>query len=608
MDKDYRKYIRVRSVFPVEFYLLKGFKAPTEVSDIIQGFTRNISRGGLCIEVNNLKQDVVRRVKSDEFKLGLTIHIPLWEHTNAIARAAWIKCIKENRPNRYIIGASYDFIEEESRKKILKYARFTSIVPKLAIGLIAGLLSVALCLFIYNQGERKKTDELVKALFEAHNTQSALKEKLLQLDADKALLENRIAQAGESAESLTALKAKLTELVTKKESLSGELLTANILKQELEQKGLAQMYSWLKAHQNPKTGLLISYEGDPALKDWAFTYDQALMVQCFLYYKDVELAKRCLNFYLLNAKKIRGGFANAYDAISGEIVEPSAHIGPNVWLGLSATKCFLISNDKRYLALAESIAGWALNIQNQDPEGGLRGGPDVQWFSTEHNLDAYAFFSILAKLTGNVRYSGASDALLEWLKKYGHNRQENRFNRGKGDSTIATDTLAWAIASIGPGRLMQEGLDPDRILEFAEEECKVKTTFLRPDKEMVEVTGFDFTKASNIARGGIVSSEWTAQMIVAYKIMSDFYSRKGEVEKADIYSRKAKFYEDELDKLFIASPCKTGHRGWALPYATQNDTETGHGWRTASGASTGSASATIYGIFAKTGYNPLGRE
>lgn len=632
--KEYRQYIRVSSVFPVEFYLINGLSECEDTSNIIQGFTRNISKGGLCIEVNNLKPNVARRVESGTIRLGLTIHIPLWEHTNAIAKIAWIRCLKESHPNKYTIGAAYEYIEDDSRKKILKYAKFVNIAPKIGIAVIAGLILVISALFIYAQAERKKTDELARALFEALQTKTALEEKISQLDSDKALLEKKLKSATESAQSISArlkeplktqddlqklndelmliikeqerLKARLNELVTQKASLSGELLSAKALKQGLEQKGLAQMYGWLKAHQNPRTGLLISYEGDPAIKDGAFTYDEALMIQCFIYYGDIELAKRCINFYLLKAKKVSGGFANAYDANSGDIIEPIAHTGPNIWLGISAAKYFLASGDKKYLSFAESIADWALSIQNQDPEGGLRGGPNTKWYSTEHNLDAYALFSILAKLTGKDKYSNSSNMLLEWLKKYGHNRQENRFNRGKGDSTIATDTLAWAIASIGPERLIKEGLDPDRILEFAEEECRVETTFLRPNKELVEVSGFDFTKASNIARGGIISAEWTGQMVVSYKLMSSFYSKKGDKEKADIYSRKARFYEEELEKLLITSPCKAGHKGWALPYATQDNVETGHGWRTAGGSYTGSASATIYGIFAKAGYNPLG--
>jgi hypothetical protein len=36
------------------------------------------------------------------------------------------------------------------------------------------------------------------------------------------------------------------------------------------------MYQWLKVHQNPRTGLVLSYEGDKDLSNWSFLYDQAL--------------------------------------------------------------------------------------------------------------------------------------------------------------------------------------------------------------------------------------------------------------------------------------------------------------------------------------------
>ena len=177
--------------------------------------------------------------------------------------------------------------------------------------------------------------------------------------------------------------------------------------------------------------------------------------------------------------------------------------------------------------------------------------------------------------------------------------------RGKGDSTIATDTFSWAIASLGPATLKSQGMDPDGIMEFAEDECRVEAKFYRPDNRAIEVVGFDFAKPRHLGRGGVVSTEWTAQMIVAFKIMADYHKKENDLEKGKIYQHKAAYYLSQLGKMVISSPSPTGQGEGCLPYASIDDVDTGHGWRVAKGRRTGSVAATIYYIFAFKGYNPL---
>jgi hypothetical protein len=142
-------------------------------------------------------------------------------------------------------------------------------------------------------------------------------------------------------------------------------------------------------------------------------------------------------------------------------------------------------------------------------------------------------------------------------------------------------------------------------MKFAEEHCLVSTSFNRPDGEAVSVKGFDFAKSRNMARNGIVSTEWTAQMVMAYKMMAGYYKELGEDVKSDEYAGKASFYLGELDKMIISSPSPSGQGAGCLPYASQPNVDTGHGWRTPAGVQTGSVSGTAYTIFAKRGYNPL---
>jgi hypothetical protein len=189
--------------------------------------------------------------------------------------------------------------------------------------------------------------------------------------------------------------------------------------------------------------------------------------------------------------------------------------------------------------------------------------------------------------------------------KYSYSKPDIPIQRGKGDSTIATDTYAWSIAAIGPEKLEELGMQPERILEFAEKNCCVEVFFNRPEGYAVKIKGFDFAPERNLARRGVISSEWTAQMVIAYKIMADYYYKKGLKAKGHAYEMKADEYLSTLGKMVISSPSPTGQGYGCLPYATEECVDTGHAWRTPKGNSTGSVAATAYTLFAYYSYNPL---
>jgi hypothetical protein len=121
----------------------------------------------------------------------------------------------------------------------------------------------------------------------------------------------------------------------------------------------------------------------------------------------------------------------------------------------------------------------------------------------------------------------------------------------------------------------------------------------------VQIKGFDFAPQKHLARGGVVSSEWTAQMTLAFKIMADYYRKKGMPAKAHAYDLKADDYLCALAGMIISSPSPSGQGENCLPYATQDSADTGHGWYTPKGKSTGSLSGTAYTVFAYYNYNPL---
>jgi hypothetical protein len=626
-----RHYVRLDSVFPVQFQLvsLDGGQA---LSDWMQGFTSNVGKGGLCLAVRNLKPESAESIKNRSVKLSLGIEMPLrGKPVRALAHIAWVKETAE--PAGYLIGVGYDAIEAAQNSRIVRYALTKTLFPPVAVTVML-LLGIGFGLNMYvnaklMQGNKGLVAQLVSILQESSIAQQKIKEisrdkddlqlKLESLQSRIQTLEEEKEKRKEEANKIDqlntligtlnqekgALQEQLISLQRREDTVTEQLLSLEKKKGPLEKANLDRMYQWLKVHQNPRTGLIMSFEGDGDVSEWAFLYDQSLVIQAFSYFSDFERAKKILNFFDKKAKRENGWFVNAYYANDGSPSEFVMHSGPNIWLGIAAAQYTQRTKDGSYLRLAEEIARAIMALQKEDEGGGIRGGPQVSWYATEHNLDAYAFFNMLFQITNKQQYAQARDKVLNWLVTHTYDKAEIPIKRGKGDATIATDTYAWSIAAVGPQKLDELGMNPDRIMEFAESNCAVEVSYKRPEGSIVKIKGFDFAAKQHVARGGVVSSEWTAQMVISFKKMADYYYKKEMSAKGRTYEAKAEEYLASLGNMVISSPSPSGQGESCLPYATQDFVDTGHGWMTPKGSSTGSVAGTAYSLFAYYNYNPL---
>ena len=635
-----REYIRLDSVFPVQFRLTSQ-EGKRFLSDWLQGFTNNVCKGGICLCVNNLNPEFARLLKEQQAKLSLSIEMPLAH--NPVSATAWVVWIKEapGSLNKYLIGLDYEKIDLFQNNRIIRYALTKKLFVPLALSVILALgLAITLNSLInakLSRDNKALVDELVKTVQESSIAEEKIGElskqrgglgikiQALQLSIKTAEQERRETEKNAKLEvdkqsskivelnkliaqltkEKTSLEVRLLAIQRKGNAVSEELLGLDKKRANLERANLDKMYQWLKVHQNPRTGLVMSFEGDSDISNWAFIYDLSLAAQAYANFSDFERARKIFDFF--NRKATRQGrqFFNAYYVNDGSPAEYVVQSGPNIWLGIAIMQYTKKTKDTDFVNLAEEIASGIIDLQNQDRDGGIRGGPDIEWYSTEHNLDAYAFFKMLYKITGQLRYQEAANKVLNWLVLNTYDKFDLPIKRGKGDSTIATDTYAWSIASIGPQKLEELGMDPDRIIEFAEQNCSAEVSFIRPEGQSVKIKGFDFASQRHLARGQVVSSEWTAQMVMAYKIMADFYAKKGMTAKASAYSAKADEYLSALSNMIISSPSPSGQGESCLPYATSDFVDTGHGWLTPKGKSTGSVSGTAYTLFAYYNYNPL---
>jgi hypothetical protein len=647
-ERNNRRYIRLDSVFPVDFRIL-ALDGQTFLSDWIQGFTSNISRKGICLSVNNLKPEFVKLFQKGQINLLLNIQIPLFrEATPAKAKPIWIEKLS-NQPGQYLIGLSYTEISALSNKRIVGYAWMKYVAPQFSAALF---IILALCIGIsgysnwrLSEQNRNLIYQLVGVLEDskiAQDTINRIKQEKEELNLSLAQIQAQIKDAqakrtqlnenfnqtqltiekkdnGQNAiqENARRLALLLDELGRERNRLQQELL--NLQNKQLKadenlsaldkKKTMLQkvtfdnMYQWLCRHQNSHTGLVMSFEGDLDLANWSFTYDQALVACAYTYFANFQKVQKIFDFFKNRAKKVNGGFLNAYYANDGQPAEYTVHCGPNIWLGIAILQYTQASQNRCFLDLAEEIANWIVQIQ--DADGGIRGGPKIGWYSTEHNLDAYAFFNMLYEITGDQNYKKSAQKILNWLLEHTYNRPDVPVKRGKGDSTIATDTYAWSIAALGPKKLEEIGMLPEDIIRFAEDNFSIETYFYRPDGNVIRVKGFDFAASRNIARGGVISCEWTAQMILSFKILANYFQDKGMQEVAQIYLNKADDYLWQLSRMIICSPSPSGQGRGCLPYASDDFIDTGHGWMTPKGNSTGSVAATTYTLFAFYGHNPL---
>jgi hypothetical protein len=163
----------------------------------------------------------------------------------------------------------------------------------------------------------------------------------------------------------------------------------------------------------------------------AFTYDNAVAIQAYLAGGCPEELQRAtvLGNSLIHAQANNfpfndGRFAQAYYVgaadSSGAYITPagdpfylySSTVGDQAWAGMALAQLYDRTDDAAYLTAALKTGNWIVdNAYDTQGPGGYRFGtninqlnqsvPSTNGKSTEHNIDVYAFFTMLAKLTHN---------------------------------------------------------------------------------------------------------------------------------------------------------------------------------------------------------------
>lgn len=224
--------------------------------------------------------------------------------------------------------------------------------------------------------------------------------------------------------------------------------------------GSAAALGWLAGQQDARSGLVRSFaipadDPDRALAPLSFTYDDGLAAIAFTAAGDTRRAAQVLDgLEALQASD--GSLPFAFDTASGTVVSELRRSGTIAWAGYAAVRYEQATGSGRYRAFAERVADYLGTLQvtvangyatSDQRYGSILGGPEVEWASTEHNVDAYFFLRDLARLPGEAAYTASANLVGDslWLHHWDFWRQ--RFFQGVTtswpDPTRALDLSSW---------------------------------------------------------------------------------------------------------------------------------------------------------------------
>jgi hypothetical protein len=194
------------------------------------------------------------------------------------------------------------------------------------------------------------------------------------------------------------------------------------------------------------------------LLDWSWTYDSAVSAAAFAASGDRTNAGQLLD-QLTALQYTDGSLEVAFNTRTGEGAKVFRS-GTVAWLGLAAATYDAAFSTDRYAASEQLAADYLLSLQTSS--GLIRGGPDVGWVSTQHNLVAYVFLARLAselRTAGNAssaaRYQTAATALSAAIDAnlLAGDGADTHFRQGLKDDTLAVDVQALGAMYLqGTGR------------------------------------------------------------------------------------------------------------------------------------------------------------
>jgi c-di-GMP-binding flagellar brake protein YcgR len=118
-----RAYVRLETSLPVRFKI--SGKEMSKMSKIYTAITKNISHGGLCLEVHQDKEELIDKLSADCPKLGIELDTLISDEApEASAKPAWVSSRidwtrkPKSKDPVLLMGLEFENLTQEARKKI----------------------------------------------------------------------------------------------------------------------------------------------------------------------------------------------------------------------------------------------------------------------------------------------------------------------------------------------------------------------------------------------------------------------------------------------------------------------------------------------------------
>lgn len=276
------------------------------------------------------------------------------------------------------------------------------------------------------------------------------------------------------------------------------------------------------AYRSSGFRLAQSYQDDSGLTDIAFVYDNALAIIALLAAGDKPRA-RAIGDALLYAMehdpefddyRLRQAYhANAFVDHPGDPIKLDSQfgligtaVGDMSWAGIALAQLTRATKRAEYLEGAVRIGEWIQ--RNTRSATGLMGYTFGETAgledhkSTEHNIDVYAFFTMLARLTGRAVWTRRADHAWAFVERV-WNAADGFFWTGSDDGSainkaagqLPLDVQTWAY-------LATRGNRPGKALDWARTNLASTDTPLRANSSLTgnfSLSGVVFASGSLLA-------------------------------------------------------------------------------------------------------------
>ena len=610
-----RNFIRIDTVFPVEFCFINKENKST-LSEWMQGYTNNFSKGGICIEAHNISSQTLVLLQSAGASLNIIITVP-FSHRKTEAQVA-IRWFEESASDKgtYLIGVEYQKVDPAALGAIMGYVYKKKIIFPSIIGVGIAVSILALLLGYHGMELSKGKSLLEREAAEVSQQLHAVREQFKQTVEERRDLERSLMalrkefrstkeEKAEMAEVMVVqeewldkMDATLKELQDEKDNLTAQLSRLHDRVQtdgagtdlQIPYNKIEALRRWVRTRQDPESGLIkISLQGadQAASGGTVFISQQAYVLQSFALFGEFKEADKLLEALKGMLQQRRGLFFDGYTMPEGKPLLDNTDSLSNMTLGIAILQYAQSSGDSKYSSMVEAMADELIRWQKKGGEEGIPFFENEPGAFFPVNLTGYVFFNMLYEVTNDSKYEVARDKAYEVIL-----------------STLSEALKApygeMAFLTIGPKGIEAAGIDPIAAENLIEKSSFVEEEVIDSEGKPLVLKGVSFGFEDGPQT---VSSLRTSQMALVCDIMRGYYLARQMQDKAEDYNIKRHMYLKTLSDMIIMVGDDPEESLGYLPdfYSSDFSQMMGKGVDISSLSSISAVTSTIFAYYS---YNP----